>query len=163
MDRPWTESTDSHLTKQNSRTILNVRRLRRNHNPRRFQVPFVLSARRQRCGNFNRYAQIPYGLGQFMPINQTEPDSPMRETYQLPTTSPAGPPHDHTHPRHSRTHPRHSREGGNPPPCVQTPEETAPLPQSTKIDRIRQNPTKTRVCAHEETEHRFLSLGTDWI
>ena len=25
-----------------------------------------------------------------------------------PTTSPAGPPHGHTHPRHSRTHPRHS-------------------------------------------------------
>ena len=44
----------------------------------------------------------------------------MHETYQLPTTSSAGPPHDHTHPRHShirprhsRTHPRHSREGGN--------------------------------------------------
>ena len=25
----------------------------------------------------------------------------MRETYQPPTTAPAGPPHDHTHPRHS--------------------------------------------------------------
>ena len=32
----------------------------------------------------------------------------MRETYQPPTSSPAGPPHDHTHPRHSYTHPLHS-------------------------------------------------------
>ncbi len=68
----------------------------------------------------------------------------MRETYQPPTTSPAGPPNDHTHPRHSCCHPRHSREGGNPPRCVQTSEETALLPPSTKSDRIRQNPTETR-------------------
>ena len=73
----------------------------------------------------------------------------MRETYQPPTTSPAGPSHDHTHPhhsrthpRHSRTHPRHSRVGGNPPRCVHTPGETALLPTSTEIDTIRQNPTK---------------------
>ncbi len=116
----------------------------------------------------------------------------MRETYQPPTTSPAGPPHDqkvsltassstpttspagpphghthprhsrthprhsrthprhsrthprhsHTRPRHSRTHPRHSRVGGNPPRCVQTPEETALLPPSTEFDKTRQNTTK---------------------
>ncbi len=58
----------------------------------------------------------------------------MRETYQPPTTSLTGPPHDHTHPCHSRTRPRHSREGGNPPRCAQTHEETAILPPSTKSD-----------------------------
>ncbi len=63
----------------------------------------------------------------------------MHETYQPPTTSPAGPPHDHTHPRHShirprhshtrprhsRTYPRHShtptsfpRRRESPPPCI---------------------------------------------
>ncbi len=74
-------------------------------------------------------------------------DNPMRETHQPPTTSPAGPPHDHTHPCHSRTHPRHSREGGNPPRCDHTPEETAPFPPATKSDRIRQKSTETRVRA----------------
>ena len=73
----------------------------------------------------------------------------MRETYHTPTPSPTGPPHDHTHPRHSQPHhshsqPRHSREGGN----LHT--ETAPsrsLENSTQSNRIRQNPTETRVRA----------------
>ena len=99
----------------------------------------------------------------------------MRETYQPPTTSPTGPPHDHTHPRHSHSQPhhfhsqpRHSREGGN----LHT--ETAPSrrPQnSTQSNRIRQNPTETRVRAflnvpahaREATAFRFLSLGMDRI
>ena len=80
----------------------------------------------------------------------------MRETHQPPTTSPAGPPHDHTYPRHSCTHPRHdhprlrhshtqprhSREGGNPPRCIHTPKEPTILPPSTKFDKTRQNPTR---------------------
>ena len=81
----------------------------------------------------------------------------MRETYQTPTTSSTGHPHSHTHPRHSRTLPRHSRThlrhsrvGGNPPHCVQTPGASAPsrrLQNSTQSNRIRQNPTETRVRA----------------
>ncbi len=90
----------------------------------------------------------------------------MREPYQPPTTSSAGHLHDHTHPCHSRTHSRHSREGGNP-PCVQTPEETASLPPSTKFDKTRQNPTRfyrTRVRARARGNGvPFLSLGMDWI
>ena len=43
----------------------------------------------------------------------------MRETYQPPTTSPAGPLHDYTI------------------------EETTLLPPSTKFDKTRQNPTKS--------------------
>ena len=45
--------------------------------------------------------------------------------------------------RSRRTHPRHSREGGNPPRCVHTPEETAP----PAVYKILQNPTEIRVCA----------------
>ena len=63
----------------------------------------------------------------------------MRETYQPPTTSPAGPPHDHAHPCHSRTRPRHSRVGGNPPRCVHTPEKTTP----PAVDRNRHNATES--------------------
>ena len=97
----------------------------------------------------------------------------MRETYQPTTTSPAGPPRDHTHPRHdhtrphhSRTHPRHSRESGNPPRCVQTHEETALLPpstKSTKPDRIRQNLTETRVPARAREATAFRSFLSSWI
>ena len=70
----------------------------------------------------------------------------MRETYQTPTTSPAGHPHDHTHPRHSRTLLRHSRVGGNPPRCVHTPGASAPsrrLQNPTESDKIR----RKLVCA----------------
>ena len=77
----------------------------------------------------------------------------MRETYEPPTTSPAVPPHDHTHPRHdhtrsrhdhthprhSRTHPRHSRVGGNPPRCVQLPKDST----HPAVDRNRHNATET--------------------
>ena len=42
---------------------------------------------------------------------------------------------------------RHSREGGNPPRCDHTPEETAPFSPATKSDRIRQKSTETRVRA----------------
>ena len=63
----------------------------------------------------------------------------MRETYQPPTTSPAGLSHDHTHPHHSRTHPRHSRVGGNPPPLRPHSRRDGPPPD---VDRNRHNPTK---------------------
>ena len=92
----------------------------------------------------------------------------MRETYQPPTTSPTGHPHDRTH---SRTLPRHSRVGGNPPRCVQTPGASAPsrrLQNSTQSNRIRQNPTETRVRAFlysraraRGTAFRWISLGMD--
>ncbi len=82
----------------------------------------------------------------------------MRQTYQPPTTSPAVPPHDHTQPRHSR-------EGGNPPRCVHTPEETAPSrrrQKSTQCDRVRRTTTKTRACARTRARQRrsvgFLSV-----
>ncbi len=65
----------------------------------------------------------------------------MRETCKTPTTSLDGVPHDHTLPRHSR-------EGGNPRRCVHTPGWTALLLPSTEFDRIRQNPTDTRVRAY---------------
>ncbi len=48
----------------------------------------------------------------------------MREAHQPPTTSPAGPPHDHTHGSSSL------------------------LPPSAKSDRIQQNPAETRVRAY---------------
>ena len=79
----------------------------------------------------------------------------MRETCKPPITSLAGVPHDHTLPchspvrlRHSRNLPRHSRVGGNPRRCVHTPGWMALLPSSTEFDRIRQNPTETRVRAY---------------
>ena len=96
----------------------------------------------------------------------------MRETYQPPTTSPTGPPHNqsqprhsHSQPHHSHSQPRHSREGGN----LHT--ETAPsrsLQNSTQSNRIRQNPTETRVRAFlysrartRGTAFRWISLGMD--
>ena len=48
----------------------------------------------------------------------------MREAHQPPTTSPAGPPHDHT------------------------PGSSSLLPPSAKSDRIQQNPAETRVRAY---------------
>ena len=74
----------------------------------------------------------------------------MHEPYHTPTTSPANPPHGHSHPRHSRTFPRHSREGGNPSPCDHTPGSSALLPPATEFDKIRQNATKCNEtsCAH---------------
>ena len=90
----------------------------------------------------------------------------MRETYQPPAASPAGPPHDRTHSRHShtprrhsRTLQRHSREGGNPPPCVQTPKETAPLLPSTEFDTMQQSPTNhnENSCPRVTHAHRFSS------
>ena len=65
----------------------------------------------------------------------------MRETCKTPTTSLDGVPHDHTLPRHSRA-------GGNPRRCDRTHGGTALLLQSTEFDRIRQNPTETRVRAY---------------
>ena len=59
----------------------------------------------------------------------------MRETYQPPTTSPSVPPHDHTL------------------------EETALLPPSTQSDRIRQNPTETRVRAFLYSRARARGNG----
>ncbi len=120
----------------------------------------------------------------------------MRETYQPPTASPAGPPHDHTHPRHSCTHQRHSRTlstsfphpvyvipapsyvipapclrhsrvGGNLPPASKPPKRrhySRHLQKSTKSDRILQNTTETRVCAHARARQpafRLPSLGMD--
>ena len=85
----------------------------------------------------------------------------MRETYQPPTTAPAGPPHD-------RTHPRHSREGGNLPRYVQTLEETALLPPSTEIDTMRQSSTShngnscPRV-TRARGNRRSVSLLSAWI
>ena len=115
----------------------------------------------------------------------------MRETYQPPAASPAGPPHDrtleetaplspstetdtirqsptnhnenscprvthaHTHElprlRHSRSLPRHSREGGNPPPCVQTPKETPP----PALYKIRHNPTES-----DKNQQKFVCART---
>ncbi len=104
----------------------------------------------------------------------------MRETYQPPTTSPAGPPHDHTHPRHSCTHtrhdhprlrhshtqPRHSRVGGN----LHLPASTPPkrrhssrrLQNSTKPDRTLRDSTETRARtrARQQSSVSFLSA---WI
>ena len=65
-----------------------------------------------------------------------------RHSRTLPRHSHSQPRHSHSQPHHSRTHSRHSRVGGNPPRCVQTPEETALLPPSTKFDKNRQNPTR---------------------
>ena len=111
----------------------------------------------------------------------------MHKTYQPPTTSPAGPPHDHTHPRHSCTHPRHdhthprhscthprhdrprlrhSREGGNPPRCIHTPKETTLLPpstNSTKPDRILQGSTETRARTRTRGNRRSVSFLSAWI
>ena len=175
----------SHLTNQNSRTIMNLKATPSKPHPKEI--------------------------------------SPMRETCQPPTTSPAGPPHDHTLPRHSytpplhsprlptsipapshvnsrtlprhsrtlprhsRTLPRHSREGGNlhlpashltnqNPRTIldpwslqpnhsprkhlaihnlQSTIHNAPTPPSTEIDTILQNPTKIRVCAHAREATAF--------
>ena len=59
----------------------------------------------------------------------------MREPYQPPTPQPA---------LRITTllPPCHSREGGNPPRCIHTPEETTLLPPSTKFDKTRQNSTR---------------------
>ena len=58
----------------------------------------------------------------------------MRETHQPPTTSTAGPPHDHT------------------------PGATALLPPSTEIDTIRQSPTNhnENSCPHARARRRIL-------
>ena len=69
----------------------------------------------------------------------------MRETPQPPTTSPAGPPHDHT------------------------PGTSGPLPPSTEIDRVLQDSTETRARAHAReasppvipAKAGILSLGMD--
>ena len=66
----------------------------------------------------------------------------MRETYQPPTTSPAGPPDDHT------------------------PEETTLLPPSTKFDKTRQNPTKSyrNSCARTRARQpRSVFFLSAWI
>ncbi len=82
----------------------------------------------------------------------------MRETYQPPTTSPAGPPHDHTYPRHSR-------EGGNPSSRDHPPGATALLPPATEFDKIRQNATKCNEtsCAHARARQRSsVSFPSAW-
>ena len=85
------------------------------------------------------------------------PSSDVRaRNHTHPRHSCAQPCHSHTYPHHSRNHPRHSREGGNPPHCVQTPEETALLPPSTKFDKNRQNSTRLfrNSCPHARARAR---------
>ena len=81
----------------------------------------------------------------------------MRETYQPPTTSPAGPPHDHTPPiipaKAGIPHPAASNSRRDGPPLT--------------VDRNRHNTTESNepqrklVRAREATAFRFLSPNMD--
>ncbi len=108
----------------------------------------------------------------------------MREPYQPPAASPAGPPNDRTHQRHSHAHPRHSRthaipapthaipaptyvipaKAGIHPPATALPKRQPPsrrLQKSTQCDRVRRTTTKTRAraCAHaRERQRHSISL-----
>ncbi len=88
--------------------------------------------------------------GGYIPTGHPHSRAHPRHSRAHPRHSRAHPRYSRVHLRHSRAHPRHSRVGGNPPRFVQTPGASAPsrrLQNSTQSNRIRQNPTETRVRA----------------
>ena len=81
----------------------------------------------------------------------------MRETYQPPTTSPAGPPHDHTPPIIPA-------KAGILHPAASNSRRDGPLSPSTEIDTIRQSPTNhnENSCARVR-QRRSVSFLPTWI